>query len=627
MCSSHSTTVFLSSSPFTGIHSIASSRFCSIDLSAKTFHNLSFKSNVLQVSDAHSHFQSLGQAMRAVASCSRQGIMKSGSVFQVVLASKSGDSSTEGGLQWRRKSDNPELLRASSPSKAPSSPSKAPSPRRRTNEEGKAYSKSFPQRGVAGSPRRQDQGASRPNGSFKGRTSSAGRVASGSSRSSSSEVDDGQGTSSSVNGTPEKRKKPPKIREQVRIVSPIRKDPKIAILGGGMSGLICALTLQEKGIHSTVFDTGKHGLGGRMGTRHVAQVDGEQLVFDHAAQYFTATDPRFQKHVKQWMAEGAVKEWNGVVGTLEKGGKYTELQPCTKYIATNGMRLLADHLLSKRQLIDVRRPCWISRLNEFGGMWHLSEYEKDHGEFDIVVIAHNGKCANRLLGPIGVPLVAKQMKRLELSSIWALMAAFDEPLPAVSSPSGNVQVEGAFVTGVDALSWMGNNTAKLQPSQKSGPYCWTFFSTAKYGKKNKVPQESIPTVRAERVKREMLQGVEKALGLEEGSLPAPLYMKVQLWGAANPVNTPNVPCIFDAYGRVGICGDWLLGSNLEAAALSGMAMANQISAFCERKGYSPEEFSVGLENGLSPLDGHDIGQFAGQQSAIEAVAPELLSAV
>lgn len=84
-----------------------------------------------------------------------------------------------------------------------------------------------------------------------------------------------------------------------------------------------------------------------MGTRHVAQVDGDQLVFDHAAQYFTATDPRFQKLVDQWRAEGVVKEWNGVVGTLEKGGKFTELPPCTKYIATDGMRLFADHLLSK----------------------------------------------------------------------------------------------------------------------------------------------------------------------------------------------------------------------------------------------------------------------------------------
>lgn len=578
----------------------------------------------MQISHAQSHSQSLEQTMRASAASSRQGFIR---VLPTVLALKSsastGGSGAEDGSQWRKKSDSPELLRSSSPSRVPSSG--APPSRHKTSKEDKSQVKSFAQRRIASSARKQDQGASRLNGSPKSRTFSTERVASYRDRSSSSEIDDGKDASSSENGAPERRKKPPKIREQVRILSPINQDPHIAILGGGMSGLICALTLQEKGIRSTVFDTGKHGLGGRMGTRHVAQVNGDQLVFDHAAQYFTATDPRFQKLVNEWIVEGAVKEWSGVVGTLEKGGKFTEFPPCTKYIATNGMRLFADHLLSKRQLIDVRRPVWISKLNESGGVWHLSEYEKDHGDFDIVVIAHNGKCANRLLGPIGVPLVAKQMKRLELSSIWALMAAFDQPLPAPTC--GNVQVEGAFVAGIDALSWMGNNTAKLQPLQNSGPSCWTFFSTAKYGKKNKVPQESIPTARAERVKREMLQGVEKALGLEEGSLPAPLYMKVQLWGAANPVNTPNIPCIFDAYGRVGICGDWLLGSNLEAAALSGMAMANQISAFCERKGFGTEEFSIGLEKELLPIGGHDIGQFAGQQSAVEAVPPELLSAV
>ena len=92
---------------------------------------------------------------------------------------------------------------------------------------------------------------------------------------------------------------------------------------------------------------GKHGLGGRMGTRHIAQLNGSPLVFEHGAQYFTATDPSFKKLVNQWLDEGAVREWNGVVGTLEKGGNFTESQPCTKYVATDGMRLLADHLLSK----------------------------------------------------------------------------------------------------------------------------------------------------------------------------------------------------------------------------------------------------------------------------------------
>eukprot|EP01018_Ginkgo_biloba_P010616 Gb_11480 [translate_table: standard] len=201
------------------------------------------------------------------------------------------------------------------------------------------------------------------------------------------------------------------------------------------------------------------------------------------------------------------------------------------------------------------------------------------------------------------------MKRLELSSIWALLAAFEE-LPPLPKDVEGVPFEGAFVGGVNAISWMANNTKKLFPLQDHGPYCWTFFSTAAYGKRNKVPQENIPNVRAERVKTEMLQGVEIALGLTKGSL-RPFYTRVQLWGAALPTNTPGIPCIFDPYGRAGICGDWLLGSSLEAAALSGMALAHQIADYCASGGSNPDEFGLGLHKEFTPIDGYDIGQFPG----------------
>jgi predicted NAD/FAD-dependent oxidoreductase len=56
----------------------------------------------------------------------------------------------------------------------------------------------------------------------------------------------------------------------------------------------------------------------------------------------------------------------------------------------------------------------------------------------------------------------------------------------------------------------------------------------------------------------------------------------QLWGAALPLKTPKTPCIFDGKGRVGICGNWLLGSNIEAAALSGQGMAEHVKAVCDR---------------------------------------------
>ena len=43
--------------------------------------------------------------------------------------------------------------------------------------------------------------------------------------------------------------------EPVRFSDPMPADPHVAIIGGGISGLMCAIRLAEQGIRSTVFDT------------------------------------------------------------------------------------------------------------------------------------------------------------------------------------------------------------------------------------------------------------------------------------------------------------------------------------------------------------------------------------
>lgn len=37
--------------------------------------------------------------------------------------------------------------------------------------------------------------------------------------------------------------------------TPVPDDPLVAVIGGGMSGLICAKHLEKRGVRSTVFDT------------------------------------------------------------------------------------------------------------------------------------------------------------------------------------------------------------------------------------------------------------------------------------------------------------------------------------------------------------------------------------
>ena len=44
-------------------------------------------------------------------------------------------------------------------------------------------------------------------------------------------------------------------QEQVTFTSALSDDPLIAIIGGGMAGIMCALSLEKRGVRSTVFDT------------------------------------------------------------------------------------------------------------------------------------------------------------------------------------------------------------------------------------------------------------------------------------------------------------------------------------------------------------------------------------
>lgn len=432
---------------------------------------------------------------------------------------------------------------------------------------------------------------------------------------------------------------------QTEFASPFPSDPLTAIIGGGLSGLVCALELARRGLRSVVFDTGEHGVGGRLGTRSSA--DGSLkgappgLVFDHAAQYFTATDPAFQAMADQWEGDGAVRRWAGPVGSLCAGAFTPDASEAPRYVAPRGMRSLATYLAGQATkelreaqgggggkgmdgLVEVRRPQWVSSAvytREGAEGWKLEGRGREQGFFDAIVIAHNGKCANRLSAPMGVPAMHSQLKRLRLSANWALMVAFAAPLPV---PGG---MEGAFVRGSDVLSWAANNTAKMGLAGSgggggSGPECWTLFTTQEYGKANKVAQESVPAEVAERVTREMLAAFEASLGLEQGKLPPVVFSKTQLWGAALPTNTPRVPCIWDPIGRVGVCGDWVAeGGSMQAAALSGAAMAERIDASRGRAPTDIADLALGLTTQLKPLLGEDIGQFPGTQPPAAAGAP------
>lgn len=79
------------------------------------------------------------------------------------------------------------------------------------------------------------------------------------------------------------------------------------------------------------------------------------------------------------------------------------------------------------------------------------------------------------------------------------------------------------------------------------------------------------------------------------------------------MNTPNVGCIWDTCGRVGVTGDWVNGGgSIEAAAASGLAMAECI--FNEAQGKGGKNMGLSSGDNATPIvfekvKGEDIGVF------------------
>ncbi|KGX93781.1 FAD-dependent oxidoreductase [Pontibacillus halophilus JSM 076056 = DSM 19796] len=78
------------------------------------------------------------------------------------------------------------------------------------------------------------------------------------------------------------------------------------IIGGGLSGVMAARTLLDKGVEDVCIVEKSKGVGGRLATR---RINGGKA--DHGAQFFTVRTQSFQEDVTQWLDKGWVKPWFG----------------------------------------------------------------------------------------------------------------------------------------------------------------------------------------------------------------------------------------------------------------------------------------------------------------------------
>ncbi|XP_010542541.1 PREDICTED: uncharacterized protein LOC104815709 isoform X2 [Tarenaya hassleriana] len=362
---------------------------------------------------------------------------------------------------------------------------------------------------------------------------------------------------------------------------------KVAVIGSGISGAVCASTLARNGVSVTLFESAR-GPGGRMSQRREISEDGKDLLFDHGAPFFTvSSNSDALTLVHDWESRGVVSEWTPTFGSFDcTSNKFLgPQQQCVqegsekKYVGVPGMNSICRTLCHDPG-VESKFGTGIAKLEwmEEETSWSLEDSNGENlGSFCGVVASDKSIASPRFTDLTGrppplnlnlIPELANRLQDIPVRPCFALMLAFKEPLSLI--PTSCISFKNSEI-----LSWAHCDSSK--PSRSTESERWILHSTPEYANRvveltgrRKPSNETL-----NKVSERMFQEFQSS-GLVSSQ---PFFMKAHRWGSAFPVISIAMEerCLWDRKRRLAICGDFCISPNVEGAILSGLAAASKLS--------------------------------------------------
>jgi len=344
-----------------------------------------------------------------------------------------------------------------------------------------------------------------------------------------------------------------------RIVTRAAHAMRVAVIGAGLSGVACARTLADHGVEVTILEKSR-GSGGRMSTRR-----GDFGAFDHGAQYFTARDPRFRGRIADWLESGVVARWDARFAEFGADGARL-IQTPLRFVGTPSMSALCGHLAAgiaieaEMRVVGLERDGdrWLVRCSDRAGA------ERVFGPFDAVLSTAPAPQAAAILGA-HAPALAAIASRIAMRATWSLMLSFPR---RVELGFDHAEVlAGADEVGA-SLAWISRVGSK--PGRVAdGTDRWVVLARPEWSEERleRQPDEIAP---------ELARAFAALCATSRVEMPVPAHALAHRWRFALASREGGPGSALDARLGLGMAGDWMRGTRVEDAYLSGVSLAGRV---------------------------------------------------
>ena len=321
------------------------------------------------------------------------------------------------------------------------------------------------------------------------------------------------------------------------------------IVGAGMSGLMAAQTLRERGHAIQLIERGR-SVGGRLATRRV----GESGLADHGAQFFTVRSNTLQGYVDRWLAQNLVYVWG--MGWSDGSVKRSAGDGHARYACRGGMNALAKYLARD---LDIAINRLVTKVQQDESGWTLED--SAGGLY---------QCRGLILTPPVPETLALLMKNgiyLQENDQAALRRIrFGPCLCGIHEIEGDVDLPepGAVQDFQANVYWVADNQAK----GISRTAVVTSHANAKFSRQNWDAPEA-----------DIVRELESAVQPYLKSGARIVHTQLKKWRYSVPLTTHADECLLaDSLPPLVFAGDAFGGrGRVEGAFLSGIAAGNALA--------------------------------------------------